>query len=241
MNINFKNWVVAAAFSIIALATASAQKLDAAPQMYVGDKWTYRYHNTGDRREPFTFTNEVKRINGSDAWLYGESVEPNTQTPKFWWRYDHKRGDFMERFVHDESASNGLGKRITNRQGSEDLFQFPLEPGKKYNAKQFWNNGEGHTDWKVEVEAFEKIKTEAGEFDAYRIRATGWWRRTVNGSSSGRAEATVWVAPVVKRYVRWEYMDRAPNGSIWSQNKSELIKWEPAAAAGPAAPASAAR
>ncbi len=230
MNNSFKNIAVAAAFSVFAVA-ASAQKLEAAPQMQVGDKWTYRYHNTGDRREPYTFTNEVKRINGSDAWMYGESTESNTEHPKFWWRYDHKRGDFMERFVHQESAPNGLGSRIADRQKSEDLLQFPLELGKKYNAKQFWTNGDGYTDWKVEVQAFEKIKTEAGEFDAYRIKAIGWWTRTANGSRSGRAETTLWLAPTVKRYVRWEYLDRTPNGSMWNENKSELIKWEPAAVA----------
>lgn len=238
MNNFFKYLVVAAAFSVVALATASAQKLDATPQMHVGDKWTYRYINSGDRREPYIFTHEVKRIDGNDAWLYGESTEPGTQNPKYWWRYDHKRAGLMERFAYDESAPNSLGTRIANRQKNDDFLQYPLEVGKKYNAKEYWSNG--YTDWKIEVEAFEKIKTEAGEFDTFRVKATGWWTRTSNGSGSGRAEATGWVTPTAKREVRWQYMDRTPNGSMWNENKSELIKWEPAAVR-PAAPASAAR
>ena len=59
----------------------------------VGDKWTYRFHNKGDKREPYALTNQVKAVDGTSAWIYGESQQVNSQLPRYVWRYDIKRAE----------------------------------------------------------------------------------------------------------------------------------------------------
>ena len=202
--------------------------MDAPPLMEVGDKWTARFHNKGDKREPYLFTNEVKAVDSTSAWICSETQEPNAQRPRALWRYDLKRADFLERFEFDPAAPNGAGNRLLNRQPNDDNLRFPLSVGKKYSVKSHWDNGEGYTELKAEVQAFEKVKVEAGEFDAYRIKYEGWWTRTKNGNFSGRAESTQWYAPTVKRLIKSEFFDRTTGGQIWTQNTFELVKWEPA-------------
>lgn len=218
--------LVALACSLITVA-AWAQKMEAPPTMAVGDKWTYRFHDKGNKRDPYIYTNEVKTVDATSAWLYGETQEPNARTPKFVWRYDARRAAFVERFDFDATAANGAGARTRNTQSDDDLLQFPLEVGKKYPAKFAFPNREGYTEYKAEVEAFEKIKVEAGEFDAFRIKYAGWWTRTANGSGTGRAEFTVWYAPTVKAIVKREFMDRNQGGQLWNNQTTELVKWEP--------------
>ncbi len=227
---------------------AVAQTLDSHPVFDVGDKWTYRHQNIGDRKDPYTFTNQTYKSEEGSAWLYGESQDPQSARKTFVWRYDYKRGDAMEGFEFDAASPKLIGKRFSNRQKLDDSIQFPLAVGKKYTVTENWNDGNGNTKYDVEVETFEKVKTEAGEFDAYRIKLAGWWTRTGNGSGTGRAEQTIYFAPAVKRIVKSEYVDRLNNGARSGANVRELIKWEPKAplpaaiaqtVAAPLAPASA--
>ena len=224
-------------WGLISLAVR-AQTLEASPPLEMGDKWTYRFHNIGDKREPYTFFHEVKGIENVSAWLYGESTQPNAQPPKFVWRVDMKRAEFVERFDHDAAAPNGAGKCTINRAANEDSLQFPLSVGKKYSVKQKWDNGNGYTEYKAEIQALEKVKVEGGEFDAYRIKYTGFWNNTNGRSYSGRAEWTRWYAPSVKATVKNEISDRTSDGRAWNQNTLELVRWEPGASAR-AAPAPA--
>ncbi len=223
-----------------AFANAQAQPADAAPPLAVGEKWTWSYHNTGDKRAPYIYFNEVQRVDANNAWLYGESEDPNTRVPKYWWRHDQKRGTRLEFFGHDANAPQSVGARISSVEKSDDLIQFPLTPGKSYSAKEIWTNGRGHTDWKVEVKAQEKVKTPAGEFDAYRIVYTGWWTNTAEGGFTGKAQMTRWWSPSVKNVVRAEYEDWNTSGRPWARNAMELVKWETRPAAATAVPAAAA-
>lgn len=217
--------------------------MDAPPTMTVGDKWTYQFHDQGNKRDPYLYTNEVQRVDALSAWLYSETQDPAEQTPKSIWRYDLKRAGLMERFAFSETAPNGVGSRVNDRQKNDDLLQFPLEVGKKYAVKWFWRNenGEGYTDYKAEVEAFEKVRVLAGEFDAFRIKYSGWWNAN---SFTGRAEMTVWYAPAGKREVKVEYLDRTRGNrtrgnQLWNQRVWQLVQWEPAGSR-PAPPAPAA-
>jgi hypothetical protein len=221
----------------MAASVAWAQKLDVAPELKIGDKWTYKFTNIGDRREPYTFTLVASEITADSVWLHGETADPNATEKKYIWRYDIKRADTLERFSWDDSAANKRGNRAFDAlQKSNDFYKFPLEVGKKWEIKEHWGSGQGHTDWKAEVVAFEKVKTEAGEFDAFKIQYRGFWNRTSNGSGSDRAELDRWYAPAAKRFIKSSYMDRS-GGRLWNQNSTELVKWEPAIPAQVTAPA----
>jgi hypothetical protein len=78
--------------------------------------------------------------------------------------------------------------------------------------------------------SLEKIKVEAGEFEAYRINFDGWWtREDVIPAVSGQAHEVMYYAPSAKRVVKFELNNRATNGRLWDSITEELIKWEPKA------------
>lgn len=209
-------------------AGVMAQTVDSPPPMEVGDKWTYRFTNTGDKREPYTYTNEVKAIDGTSTWIYGETNQPNSRFPKYVNRYDTKSAELVEILEFDPAAPNGAGKRRVDRQANDKSLQFPLSVGLTYTVKQKWDNGNGFTEYKAEVQAYEKVKVEAGEFDAFRIKYTGFWNNTRPQSYTGRAEWIRWYSPIAKNTVKSEYLDRQGNNQLWNQNVNELVKWEPA-------------
>lgn len=218
-------------FAFTLSSFAWAQKADA-PLFEVGDKWTYKFTNIGDRRDPFTFFNQTMHVDQNSAWLYGETQDPNSRGPQFAWRYDNKRAGLMEGFAINLKNADKLGGRRTNNMPNDDLLKFPLEIGKEWPVKETWGNGEGYTEFKAKVESFEKVKVEAGEFEAYKITLKGFWTRTANGSGSGRVERVIWYSPPVKRDVKSTYEDRNQGGQMWNKNERELVKWEPKAALG---------
>lgn len=205
----------------------TAQTLDAPAAPSVGDKWTYRFHNKGDKREPFLYTNEVKSMDEKSVWIYGESQQPNASVPQYVWRVDLATAAFLERFDFDAAAANGAGKRRVNRPASSSSLQFPLTVGRTYNVKSPWDSGKGFDEYTAEVQAFEKVKVEAGEFDAYRIKFAGFWNNRVGGNYSGRLEQVGWYAPAVRNTVKWNYSSRTASGSSWNDTTTELVKWEP--------------
>ena len=217
-------------FTAIAfVSTAWAQKADA-PAPEVGDKWTYKFTNIGDKREPTSFFNQVMHVDNQSAWLYGETTNTQAGDPQFAWRYDLKRAGPMERFRIDLNSSNKLGRRDRNNQPNDDWLKFPMEVGKEWTVKSIWNNGQGHDDYKAKVDAFEKIKVQAGEFDAYKVVFKGYWNQATGGN--GRAEQVIWYAPQAKREVKRTYENRTPGGQRWNHEETELTKWEPKAALG---------
>lgn len=104
--------------------------------------------------------------------------------------------------------------------------------GKEWTVKETWGDGNGYTEHKAKVEGFEKIKVEAGEFEAFKVTLKGFWNLTANGNGSGRAERVIWYAPQIKREVKRAYTDRNQGGSLWNQNEQELVKWKPKAELG---------
>jgi hypothetical protein len=106
-------------------------------------------------------------------------------------------------------------------------LQFPLTVGKEYKVKRNWDNGRGFDEYTAQVQAFEKIKVEAGEFDSYRIKYSGFWNQRQGGNYSGRTELLFWYAPAAKGTVRVNYSNRTSNGAAWNDVVTDLVKWEP--------------
>ncbi len=218
--------------SLLAAVTAFgawAQTLEAPTNPEVGDKWTYRFHNKGDKREPYLYNNQVRFLDADSAWTYGESQENPAQVTTSVWRFDLKRAAYVERFNSDPAAANGAGKRTIDRTSSDGALQFPLAVGKRFRVKFNWDNGRGFDELDAEVQAFEKIKVDGGEFDAYRIKYSGFWNQREGVNYSGRVERTNWYAPAVKGLVKFTYINHQRNGLVWNDTVTELVKWEPAA------------
>ena len=209
---------------------AGAQTLDAPLVPAVGDTWTFKFHNKGDKREAFLYIHQVKAIDGPSAWIHGESRESNARRPRYVWRHDIARNEGVELFEPDDAAPHGAGKRVVDRTKIDGWLQFPLAVGNKYTVKRAWDSGRGFDELTAQVQAFEKVKVEGGEFDSYRIRYTGFWNQREGGSYSGRTEHVVWYAPAAKTLVKWHYTNRTSNGGPWNDTVTELVKWEPGAA-----------
>lgn len=212
------------------LANAEPPALDTNPLFEVGDKWTYSFQNIGDKKQPETYSHQAFKSDTDSGWIFGESDNPSASRKNYVLRYDYKRGDRMEGFNFDPSKADFRGKRYGNWMPGEDKIQFPLSVGKEYKFREEWSNGDGNTAYDVKVEAYEKIKVPAGEFDAYRIKFSGWWQRTTGQTASGRASMTQWFSPEAKRVIKIEYMDKTSGNQTWNQNITELAIWEPRAA-----------
>ena len=221
--------VLLALSCLLGFGSVWAQKLEAHPEFDVGDKWTFKFNNIGDRREPYTFTVQAVRSENGSGWWYNESTERDARRPKFVQRYDYKRARVVEGFEFDPAAPNMVGSRYFNSQPKEDFIRFPLDIGQKYNYKVDWDDGNGYNEYKGVVESFEKVTLEAGEFEAFRIKFSGWWNRTRDGSGSGRVELILWWAPATKSFVKRTFKNWNGNGSQFNNFETTLLKWEPKA------------
>lgn len=206
-------------------ANANANERAAPPTLKVGDTWTYEFLNRGDKKPAYTYTNTVTSVSSESAWITGESQEVDARYPKYVWRYDLKRASYAERFGFDPGASNQAGERNRSNLKNDDLIRWPLKVGDKFKARTLFTNGNGHTDWDVEVEAFEKVTLPSGSFDAYRIKRTGYWQNT-QSNSTGRAEATVWYSPETKSAIKTIFKDWNRN-MLWNDEETTLLKWVP--------------
>ena len=85
-------------------------------------------------------------------------------------------------------------------------FQFPLEPGKKWRSRYKGECGllcNFEVNSESEVRGWERIKVPAGTFDALRIDVRDSYNHPFG--ATGAATGSVWLAPEVKRPVKYEY------------------------------------
>lgn len=216
---------------LLSTSPALAQKTEITPEFDVGDKWTFRYSNLGDKKEPVTYTHQAISSKNDSAWIYGESQDPNARRSKYILQFDYKRAKNVEGFEFKPTEPNKAGSRYGNWQPQNDVVSLPLEVGKKFKFDEEYSNGNGTNEYTATVEAFEKVKTEAGEFEAYRIKYSGWWNsKTSSGEGiSGKLEMMRWWSPAVKREVKISFKSWTGRGKVWGDNETELVKWEPKA------------
>ena len=143
-------------------------------------------------------------VDGSSAWIHGDYIEPKDRWPRYVWRQDVASVENVERFMFDESAANGAGKRTIDRAKADRWLRFPLAVGKKYTVKRPWDNGQGFDELTANVQAYERVKVDGVEFDSYRIQYAGSWNQRTGENATGRVETLVWYAPEVKGFVSWQ-------------------------------------
>ena len=92
------------------------------------------------------------------------------------------------------------------------LLSFPLEVGKAWtyvNDYAFKDTGtKGQQKYSVVVLTYEKVQVPAGEFDAFKLEASG----TISGVAyvgpiSGSSSRTYWYAPAARAIVKEEIND----------------------------------
>ncbi|WP_028535962.1 hypothetical protein [Paludibacterium yongneupense] len=99
-------------------------------------------------------------------------------------------------------------------------WQWPLEPGKRYDYPV---DDANITRASVEVGQMEKITTPAGRFDAIKVTTEGGWRNNSGRGATGRWVKTEWYAPAAKWVVRSEYRDYSSKGDIANWIVTEAV------------------
>lgn len=112
-------------------------------------------------------------------------------------------------------------------------LKFPMQIGSKSSyEKQPWTNGNGHDGATCEVKVEEKVTVAAGTFDALRIECAGFWNRVIddqpgsNRGRSGKIATTFWYAPVIGRWVKFQYFNfNSFSPQPFSKNQTELVEF----------------
>lgn len=182
----------------------------AAPEVVVGDSWTYQYTDVW-KNQP----GNVNRIEVTAVTETGIDA-------------DIKRAASGAVFSHQRYSRemNPIDRGKMHFSPWYGRFSFPLESGKQWTSEATGENPAQGRRWRYKVEGkalgWEKIKVKAGEFDTMKIEVTSFYQgQEVNSpGGSGRSTETVWYAPAVKNFVKMEYQDtdwmgRVSNRDLW--------------------------
>ena len=180
---------IMAAIAAIALPKLGMAENVAAdrPALKVGDQWKVERRDGYTKKVLFAEDMVVTAISpaGIDVSVNGS---PAKMTPDLTWLD---------------------GPRIASDPGYQ-LLRFPLEVGRKWDFKTQWlnkqNGVKGGAQLDVVVKGMETVKVAAGEFEAYKLEASGYLN-TVSGRNWS-ATATYWYAPKARSIVRFLWVDR---------------------------------
>ena len=207
------------AFATLA-PTAFAQKVER-PNWVVGDKWEYKSLQRNDGNKVSAYQHEIESI--VDGKLMIRSSGKNAEGVY--------RPGSLQTYSADMNYITRTGPGFTNTPDSQ-VLNWPLESEKKYLSEFSWVNTSnaqaGKTDYKAVVSGPEDVTVEAGTFKAYKISAKGFWnRRDREFNGSGSASQTIWYAPEIKRWVKWETQSRDSQNRLFTDNVDELVKYTP--------------
>lgn len=173
--------------ALLSAASAAAQTASPTaerPPLRPGDEWHFVvYHGTRS-----TVSNRIWRVHtvSAQAVEATENGEPLSLTPELNVRESPQRRDTDTR-----------------------QLQFPLAVGQRWryvSDMRFKDNGStATTTADVQVQAYEKVRVAAGEFDAFRIAASGridGRSRGGPGVLAGEFTSTYWYAPSMRAIVK---------------------------------------
>ncbi len=131
---------------------------------------------------------------------------------------------------HGKLVFDLMGNTLDNRDNTADvpqqLFPAELQIGKRWTSlnnvvvKSGRSTGETRrVEMEVTIQAREKIRVPAGEFNTFRIVASGW---STGERKATRIEVKLWVVPGINMFVRRERIKRRGDRLIESQ-LTELV------------------
>jgi hypothetical protein len=168
---------------LCAFSVCVAQALEPAarPEYQVGDRWSYR--NVAGAVH-------TQQVLGIDADAITVAI-----------------GNGRARVTRDFNFPRTYDGKTT----LDERLTFPLQLGKEWSSSFEWKAGNviGKTDMTRRVVAYERIRVDAGEFDAFRIEGKGFWKDLTTitsfpAHSSGPRTERYWYAPAARRIVKFE-------------------------------------
>lgn len=187
----------------------------AAPEVVVGDSWTYQYTDVWKNQPGNVNRVEVKAVN--ENGIDTDIMRAATGAVVSHQRYSREMNPVDRGKMH---FAPSFGR-----------FSFPIEAGKKWSSEATGENPSAGKRWRYTVEGkalgWEKIKVKAGEFDVMKIEVTAFYQGQEVGSQggSGRLTETLWYAPAVKNFVKMEYQDTDWAGRVFNRDLWELTAY----------------
>lgn len=212
----FISFVAASAALIVMTGNATAQNIIAnRPNLNVGDSWQYQFKNTRYAMGGCEYSLTVEKI--TEINIFSRIKYPDGCDVSVTTAYPVASGSLQKydldfnHFHHSKTAYKA--------------FAFPLEVGKTWFLEYEWKlNGWTYNDELTgRVDAFEKVTTPAGTFDAFKISLHRKYLGTKTGgpTQSGVLEDTFWYSPEVKNFVKRIYSDGG-----WANIVRELVKFD---------------
>ncbi len=201
-----------AALLCVAAGIAAAPVPSAAPELHVGDSWTYRTLDGFTHETRLEFTHRVVEVN--DREIVDQYHKSGNET-KTALRYFNRDG-------------NPLDTGDTRFEPYYPEYKFPMSAGMAWTDKftSFTTDGNVFTGYVTgKVSALEKVTVAGGTFDAYRIEKDAETRGTGANSVVTKAQITTWYAPAVKRYVRREAVTTR-DGRVRDHYIEELVEYK---------------
>jgi hypothetical protein len=199
-----------ASFPTPASAPVSAPLTEAqAPTFAVGEEWEFDYSKALDPKQNAHYTQKVVGIaNGQTSLAPGDG-----------------RRIAM---ILDENA-NIVRIGSATYSPSDQKLSFPLSVGKAWSASYVYVSGSWKTqcERQAKVVGVERVETETGTFDAFRIEEKTLWQNDDLYGGRGISRETDWYAPAVGRIVKLEYQDLPTKGPA-TTTRLQLIRHVPA-------------
>lgn len=134
-------------------------------------------------------------------------------------RVEGNRGKWIYDLMGNELTSPRHGPRNIPAQ----LVPFELQVGKKWTAgwtQQHPKRGEQVVTMDLRIASFEKVRTELGEFNAFRIEGRGW---SLDNKRNMELERRFWIVPGINFFIRAEIINRNAKGRFVRTEKLDLV------------------
>jgi hypothetical protein len=177
----------------------------------VGDRWRYQVVDKFKGEVVSNYALQVDRIetNGDMTVNRGASI----WSPKGDTKYT--RNSERQRYYSDSFVQYPANLKA----GEKTKFEYQID--NKSADGRTWKEVSTGT---LAVKNQEKIKTPAGEFDAWRIELEVFWQ-IENSNSRGRFNQVSWYVPQLRRYVAWDEVSVNSNGSFNRRERHELTSF----------------
>ena len=181
----------------------------AAPQLKVGDTWSYQAIDllSGSVTRKYTLT--LSAIT-EDEWRFGGYV-----TDKSWNLLRESRG----------------GKLFQKWTPKRPNYEFPMKVGKTWTATGARDSDDGHAEHTMTFKVIrqERVIAPAGVFDALRVEGSSQYKASKKkDGSSGEGAGThrYWYSPAAGRIVAYEYEETNWKGVLHRKDRDELVSYK---------------
>jgi hypothetical protein len=191
-------------------ATAAGAKIDSvtAPQLQVGDTWTYQLIDMLNGSVTEKFTRRLTNV-AADEWRFGNYITDKSLN--------------LLRRVRDGKVS----ETWTPRRPQHD---FPLHAGKTWSETTVRHVEDRTTEiaYIFKVVRQEQVIVPAGVFDTLRVEGSTKYksRKKKDGAlSEGAGVHRYWFSPATANFVAYEFEEANSKGVVYRKERTELLAY----------------